>query len=619
MTDQGAMIREVRARLMQRQGILLIFDNATEPSTLKPYLPLGPGQRVIVTTRAQYWPGAKAQEVHVLELDQAVKFLQERSQQSNHAAAEEVAGRLGCLPLALEQAAAYVVKCGKGLANYAALLKQRGLEVLEKGQPYQYEKTVGSTWDLAFDKVKGECPEAAELLYLCAFLAPEAINLKELAAASEKVPEALTKVLADEVALDQAKAALLGYSLIHSEGESIFIHRLVSEVIRKRMVAEERERWLRAALLVVNAAFPFDSNDVRTWPQCSRWLAHALTVVNWDKADGVEPGACGGILNLVGLHLYAKGSYREAEPILRRGLAVNEQRLGPNHPNLARDLHSLALLLRYTNRLAEAEAVFRRALAIDVRSLGPKHPNLAIAFNNLAGLLQATNRLAEAEPLYRRALAIWVQSLRPNHPIVGRALNNLAVLLQTTNRLAEAEPLYRRALAIDERGFGPNHPEIATRLNNLAGLLQAANRLAEAEPLYFRALTIDERSLGPDHPKVAWDLHNLATLLQATNRLAEAEPLYRRALAIAEASLVPGDPTTLTYRKNLEQLLAKLAAEQRSPQPVPPPPSNAPSCSLLTGLPISHNRGPVVFPFEGRRSLWLRRFLTVFRFELLWM
>jgi tetratricopeptide (TPR) repeat protein len=415
------------------------------------------------------------------------------------------------------------VKCGKGLANYAALLKQRGLEVLEKGQPYQYEKTVGSTWDLAFDKVKGECPEAAELLYLCAFLAPEAINLKELAAASEKVPEALTRVLADEVALDEAKAALLGYSLIHSEGESIFIHRLVSEVIRKRMVAEERERWLRAALLVVNNAFPFDSNDVRTWPQCSRWLAHALTVMDWDKADAVEARACGEILNLAGLHLYAKGS------------------------------------------LVEAEAVFRRALAIDLRSLGPKHPNLAISFNNLAGLLQATNRLAEAEPLYRRALAIWVQSLRPNHPIVGCALNNLAVLLQTTNRLAEAEPLYRRALAIDERGFGPNHPEVATRLNSLATLLQATNRPAEAESLYCRALAVDERSLGPDHPKVAMDLHNLATLLQATNRLAEAEPLFRRALAIGEASLVPGHRTTLICRKNLELLLAKLAAEQRSP------------------------------------------------------
>jgi tetratricopeptide (TPR) repeat protein len=595
MTDQGAMIREVRARLAHQQGILLIFDNATEPSALNPYLPLGPGRRVIVTTRAQYWPGARAQKVREFELEQAVKFLLERSQQSDRAAAEEVANRLGCLPLALEQAAAYVAKCGKSLADYSALLKQRGLEVLEKGQPYQYEETVGTTWDLAFDKVKAECPPAVELLYPCAFLAPEAIYIKELAA--------------DEVALDEAKAALLGYSLVHGqgEGESISIHRLVSEVIRKRMVAGERESWLRVALRIVNRAFPSDSDDVRTWPQCSRWLAHALTVVDWDKAAEVEASACATILNHAGLHLKAMASYREAEPLFRRALAIFEQRLGLNHPHVAACLNNLALLLRATNRLAEAEPLFRRALAIGEQSLGPNHPEVATALSNLAELLQATNRLAEAEPLchralaifeqrlglnhphvasalnnlalllkdtnrraeaeplFRRAFAIFEQSLGPNHPKVAVCLNNLALLLQATSRLAEAEPLFRRALAIWEQSLGPNHPEVATALNNLALLLRATNRLAEAEPLCHRALAIFEQRLDPNHPNVAACLNHLALLLEATNRLAEAEPLFRRALAIAEESLVPDDPRTLLYRENLETLLGKLAVAQRSP------------------------------------------------------
>jgi tetratricopeptide (TPR) repeat protein len=478
VTDQGAMIREVRARLAQQQGILLIFDNATDPGTLKPYLPVGPSQRVIVTTRAQYWPGAKAQEVHVLEIEQAVKFLFERSGQSDRAAAEDVAGRLGRLPLALDQAAAYVVKCGKTLAAYATLLKQRGLEVLEKGQPYQYEQTVGTTWDLAFDKVKTECPEAAGLLYLGAFLAPEAIHLKDLAAAREHMPESLHKLLADEVALDQAKATLLGYSIIHSEGESISIHRLVSEVIRKRMVAKEQERWLRAALLVVNRAFPFESHDVRTWPQCSRWLAHALTAVDWDRADCVEASACARILNQAGVHLWARADYRQAEPLYRRALGIWEQSLGQNHPNVATDLNNLAMLLKNTNHLAEAEPLFRRALAIDEQSFGPNHPEVAINLSNLALLLEATNRLAEAESLFRRALAIDEQSLGPKHPKVAIRLNNLAQLLKATNRLDEAEPLCRRALDIAEASLVPGHPTTLRYRKNLEQLLA---RLAAAQ------------------------------------------------------------------------------------------------------------------------------------------
>ena len=195
-------------------------------------------------------------------------------------------------------------------------------------------------------------------------------------------------------------------------------------------------------------------------------------------------------------------------------------------------LNSLALLLHDTNRLAEAEPLMRRALAIDEQSFGAEHPSVAIDLNNLAQLLKATNRLAEAESLMRRALAIREQSYGPEHPRVAIALNNLAVLLQDTDRLAEAEPLMRRAMAIDEQSYGPEHPRVAACLSNLAVLLNATDRLAEAEPLMRRTLAIDEQSYGPEHPDVALRLNNLAALLQDTNRLAEAEPLSRRALEI---------------------------------------------------------------------------------------
>ncbi len=104
--DQGQMVREVRAALGQRQRFLLVFDNATDPKSIAPYLPLGGGHHVIVTTRAHVWPGAETEDVQTFALDQAIDFLLKRSKQSDRAAAENVAKRLGCLPLALEQAAA---------------------------------------------------------------------------------------------------------------------------------------------------------------------------------------------------------------------------------------------------------------------------------------------------------------------------------------------------------------------------------------------------------------------------------------------------------------------------------------------------------------------------------
>ena len=55
-------------------------------------------------------------------------------------------------------------------------------------------------------------------------------------------------------------------------------------------------------------------------------------------------------------------------------------------------LNNLAQLLKDTNRLADANPLMRRALAIDEQSFGPEHPKVAIALNNLAVLLKATNR-----------------------------------------------------------------------------------------------------------------------------------------------------------------------------------------------------------------------------------
>jgi hypothetical protein len=82
-------------------------------------------------------------------------------------------------------------------------------------------------------------------------------------------------------------------------------------------------------------------------------------------------------------------------------------------------------------RLAEAEPLLRRALAIDEASLGPEHPDVARDLNNLAQLLQATNRLAEAQPLSRRMLLILLAFTRDTghpHPSLGPALSNYRAL-----------------------------------------------------------------------------------------------------------------------------------------------------------------------------------------------
>jgi hypothetical protein len=146
--------------------------------------------------------------------------------------------------------------------------------------------------------------------------------------------------------------------------------------------------------------------------------------------------------------------------------------------NVAILLNHLAQLPQATNRLGEAEPLMRRALAIDEHRFGPDHPNVAVRLNNLAALLHATNRLVvvQAEPLMRRALAMDEHHFGPDHPNVALRLKNLDRLLQDANWLDEAEPLMRRCVEILEsftRTTGHEHPQLRAARSNHAAMVEA--------------------------------------------------------------------------------------------------------------------------------------------------
>lgn len=261
------------------------------------------------------------------------------------------------------------------------------------------------------------------------------------------------------------------------------------------------------------------------------------------------------VLNRTGLSLAEAGDYRGAEPYIRQGLAIRENALGPDHPDVGESRNNLAELLVHEGRFAGAESMLREALAIREKALGPDHPDVAQSLNNLAELLSLEGRYTEAEPLYCRALAVIRRALGPNHPEVAGSLSNLGVLFEHEGDNARAEPLLRRALEIDEKSLGPDHPDLATVLNNLATLLCAKGEYAEAAPLYDRARAIREKTLGPDHPDLATDYNNLAALLYAEGDLSGAERQLHRALVIDEKALGPDHPQVAISLSNLARVL----------------------------------------------------------------
>jgi tetratricopeptide (TPR) repeat protein/CHAT domain-containing protein len=283
-------------------------------------------------------------------------------------------------------------------------------------------------------------------------------------------------------------------------------------------------------------------------PLAQRALAIAENLLGPDHPD------IGVLLNSLADLYTATGTYEKAQPLLQRALAINEKVLGPEHRDTAASLNNLAELYRTMGAYAEARPLYQRALAINEKVLGSEHPDTAGVLNNLAMMYEAMGEYAKAEALYQRALAINEKVLGSEHRGTALSLNNLAEVYRHMGEYAKAEPLYIRALTIDEKVLGPEHPDTATSLNNLALLYHITGKYEKAEPLYERGLAIEEKVFGPEHPQTANMINNLAGLYNDVGEYAKAEPLYIRALTIGEKVLGPDHPQIATWRNNLAGL-----------------------------------------------------------------
>ena len=492
--EQEAQVAVVLRWLRQESGWLLILDSvdsAEAAGFVRDLLdPAWPG-RVIITSRRSDWHQQATLgqlPVDTLPSGRAASFLRQRVRAGGfdpgtQADARALAEELGGLPLALEQAAAYVLRHRVTFADYVQLLAEQRPRLLaqEVEGSTRYQRSVAGTWLVSERQLS---LAARAILRLTAFLAPDHVPRALLTDDCPALADAV-RALAKETkqkpptgkkrpAAEDALVELADHSLITLAPGTFSCHRLVQAVQSDRLDPETRRRWAELALRLVDDYAPFDADDVRTWPVWEGLRTHAETVVSRADALGIpEPTAR--LMSQLGLFLKTKALHREAEPLYRRALDIDEASFGPDHPDVAIDLNNLALLLQDTNRLGEAEPLMRRALAIDEASLGSDHPDVARDLNNLAALLQATNRLGEAEPLMRRALDIDEASLGSDHPEVATDLNNLARLLQETDRLREAEPLMRRCVVI-RREFrestGHQHPRMQTAIRNYTALLR---------------------------------------------------------------------------------------------------------------------------------------------------
>lgn len=598
--EQGMVIDAVKEWLNQNTGWLLIFDNAEDTKSIFDYLPTGTGGHLLITSRYQNWKHiGTPQEIKLWSREESIAFLYRRTGQSDDSAADNLAEELGFLPLALEQAAAYVCTRKKSYSDYLDLFTTRRAELWKREkQPDNYPDTVATTWSLAFEKIS-HLPYATDILNVCSIVASDAIPWKLVTRALdyyEGNDSGASSI--DTLLVDDALESLITYSLITPEEKAISIHRLVQTVVQERMLPEVKEHYCAAAIKALSEQFPCDGyRNPSCWPECDLLLSHAEAVIvainnddlllqeiallqnsmalfflgraayeearlmagqsleNRKKLFGDNHFEVAKSLSCLGEILYIQSNYFDAEELLRKALGIQETKLGVDHLDVAVCLDLLGFVLHAQWKSEEWETLLRRALEIRKLHFGDNHLDVATSLNNLGFLLHAKGRYSDGEYLLREALEIREEKLNKDHPDVARSLNILADLLQEQEKYAEAELLFRRALRIRETVFGKDHPVVATSLNDLGLLCYGQGKFIEGEKLLRYAIEIKEKKFGKDHPITATSLNNLGLLLCAQDKCTEALPLLLKALEIRENKFGTDHPKTATSLNDLGLVL----------------------------------------------------------------
>ena len=551
--DQDKLVKATLAWMDANDDWLLILDNVSDRREVRPFVPGRGKGDVLITSREPVFAELgipRALELHDLDTEDGVRFLltrtgrEEDADSSDRAAAAALATELGSLPLALEQAAAYIAETHAAFSAYLRTFRKRRVALLERSGDLLSHDTVAVTWAANFEAVESASLAAADVLRVSALLAPDTIPFELFLDGAPALGESIATALgdADELAMAEVLRPLARYSLVRSDAASqVFsVHRLVQEIVWAALAESQRRTYVERTIRALEAAFP--EVEFATWAQCERLVPHVSSLSERADFDAVHSDVAARVLNRAGRYLWERGRYPEAQALFERALAIGERTLGPDHPDVARSLDSLAIAHSKQGRYAEARALLERALGIRERALGPDHPEVAHNLNILANVDFEQGRYAEAQPLHERALAIRERVLGPDHPAVAISLNNLGIVDSCQGRYAEAQTAYERALAIWEHALGPDHPNLAQSLDNLGEANARQGRYGEAQALHERALEIRERSLGKDHPQVAESLNHLGEAHRDQGRYAEAQAMYERALAIWERALGPEHP-----------------------------------------------------------------------------
>jgi hypothetical protein len=588
---------------------LVVFDDLASPADLTGLWPPDvPAGRTIITTRRRdaslAGPDRDALEVGLFSSDEAVSYLEARlvGHRRLLAGAPGLAADLAFLPLALAQAAAYLLDRDLSCEQYRGRLadhraKFASLLPEQDALPDAHRQTLATTWSLSIDLADRLAPAgiARPLLELSAVLSSHGTPAEVFLTASAR--GYVTRALPGQPAISAhdcrdglhclARLSLMTFSET-SSAHSVRVHSLVQRAVIDEMPAGKLERVMRSAAEALGEAWPQVERDP-VFGQELRANAEALLAL----AENAAAGGVYPVFFTAGRSLGNSGAAEAAISYFERLYSISQRTLGPDHPHTLSARHEIHHWQSESGDLRAASAGFESLVRDLTGTLGRDHSATLAARHEVARSLGQAGNAAAAARAYQELFADRAQLLGHQDPDTLTTRGNfewwraragdvegaIAGLEDLTAELTQIlGASHRQTLAVRHNlaywrgragdpdagaaGFadlladltqisGPAHPDALNARNSLAWWTGEAGDAAGAAVACELLLADCERVLGPDHRLTTVARHNLAYWRGRSGNPAGAAAAYVDLIAARQRVLGADHPYTLNSRSEL--------------------------------------------------------------------
>ncbi|KJZ69480.1 hypothetical protein HIM_11122 [Hirsutella minnesotensis 3608] len=517
---------------------LLIVDNADDEEVvfgidgkedgIYDYLPQTDRGRILSTTRSRQIAvdiaGPEVVDVSQMSENEARellgKGLTNKTLLRDDKSVVELLDFLAYLPLAINQAAAYLNKTTNMVVEYLRLLRNTEQDLVELlatefRDVTRYPRApnaVATTWIISFKQIQKD-KDAANLLFFMSYTEPRAI------------PRSMLPGAGSEQRTTRAIGILCGYSFLSSAGPSChdFQYRANGQVkeavamlehvvaVRERTLSEEHPSRLASQHVLASA---YEANG--QVKEAVEMLGHVVAVHGRTLSEE-HPDRLASQHELARAY-QANGQVKEAVELLEHVVTVRERTLSEEHPDRLASQHELASAYEANGQVKKAVGMLEHVVAVRERTLSKEHPDQLASQHELAIAYRANGQVKEAVAMLEHVVAVHGRTLSEEHPSRLASQLALASAYEANGQVKEAVAMLEHVVAVHGRTLSEEHPSRLASQLALASAYEANGQVKEAVEMLGHVVAVHGRTLSEEHPSRLASQLALASAYQANGQ-----------------------------------------------------------------------------------------------------